>query len=155
MPLYTAVFLVITLSSIGLPLTNGFVGEFLILNGSFVSGFSWGRIAAGVATLGVLLSAAYMLWMFKRVFWGAANSDEHSGTAHLHGDLNAREVAVMVPLLVLVFWMGLHPQTFLAASQGPVEQVLREAKAPAPRPGLSPGLGLPSEPEQPHAEVHR
>jgi NADH-quinone oxidoreductase subunit M len=155
MPLYTAIFLVVTLSSIGLPLTNGFVGEFLILNGSFVSGLPWGRLAAGIATLGVLLSAAYMLWMFKRVFWGPANTDEHSGTAHLHLDLNAREVAVMVPIIVLIFWMGLHPQTFLGHSQGSVEQLLKDAKAPAQR-SMTLGEIHPNQgPEALPSEVHR
>ena len=133
MPVFTAFFLFITLSSIGLPLTNGFVGEFLILNGTFVSGFAWGHAIAIIATLGVVLGAVYMLWMVKRVFWGPVNADEDSGTAHLHDDLNGREIAVLVPIVVLIFWMGLHPQTFLTHSQVPVEQLLKEAKAPAPR----------------------
>jgi len=133
MPIFTAFFLVVTLSSLGLPLTNGFLGEFLILNGTFVSGFPWGRALAVVATLGVLLSAVYLLWMFKRVFWGPANPDDDSGTAHLHEDMNAREIAVMLPIVVLIFWMGLHPQTFLGHSQAPVEQLLKDARAPEPR----------------------
>ena len=57
-----------------------------------------------------------MLWMVKRVFWGAANTDEDSGTARLSRDLNGREIAVLVPIVVLIFWMGLQPRTFLAAS---------------------------------------
>jgi NADH-quinone oxidoreductase subunit M len=133
MPIFTTFFLIITLSSIGLPLTNGFVGEFLILNGTFIAGFAWGRAIAIFATLGVVLGAVYMLWMVKRVFWGPPNPDEDSGTAHLHDDLGTREIAVLVPIVVLIFWMGLHPQTFLAHSQAPVELLLREAKAPAPR----------------------
>ena len=133
MPVFTTFFMIITLSSIGLPLTNGFVGEFLILNGTFVAGFGWGRALAIVATLGVVLGAVYLLWMVKRVFWGPANTDEDSGTAHLHDDLNAREVTVLVPIVVMIFWMGLHPQTFLAHSQQPVERLLQEAQAPAPR----------------------
>lgn len=133
MPVFTTFFLIITLSSIGLPLTNGFAGEFLILNGAFTAGFGWGRPLAILATLGVLLGAVYMLWMVKRVFWGAVNPDEDSGTAHLHQDLNGREIAVLVPIVVLVFWMGLRPRTFLAASQEPVARLLQEAKAPAPR----------------------
>jgi len=133
MPVFTAFFLIVTLSSIGLPLTNGFAGEFLILNGTFVSGFGWGRAIACVATLGVLLSAAYMLWMVKRVFWGPVNEDPESGTAHLHMDLSPREIAVMVPLVVLIFWMGIHPQTFLGQSEGQVGRGLIQAQAPAPR----------------------
>jgi NADH-quinone oxidoreductase subunit M len=132
MPIFTAFFMVITLSSIGLPLTNGFIGEFLILNGTWVSGFAWGRAAAGLATLGVLLGAVYMLWMVKRVFWGPANPDEHSGTQHLHSDLNGREIAVMVPLVVLVFWVGLYSRTFMAASEAPIARLMQEAGAPRP-----------------------
>ncbi len=121
------------MGSLGLPGLNGFVGEFLILNGTYIAGFAWGRPIAVLATLGVVLSAVYMLWMVKRVFWGPVNADEDSGTAHLHEDLNAREIAVLVPIVVMIFWMGLHPQTFLESSQAPVEQLLKEAQAPPPR----------------------
>jgi NADH-quinone oxidoreductase subunit M len=133
MPIFTFFFLVITLSSIGLPLTNGFVGEFLILNGAFTSGFSWGRAASVAAASGVLLGAVYMLWMVKRAFWGPENTDAESGTAHLHNDLNLREIAVMAPLAALVFWMGLQPATFTKASEPYVIKMLDEAKAPPPR----------------------
>ena len=133
MPVFTGFFLVVTLSSIGLPLTNGFVGEFWILNGAFLSGFTWGRLYACLATSGVLLGAVYMLWMFKRVFWGPENKEEGSGTHHLHHDLNAREVAVLMPLVVLILWMGIRPRTFVAVSEAPVVALLKDAKAPAPR----------------------
>ncbi len=133
MPIFTTFFFIVTLSSIGLPLTNGFVGEFWILNGTFLSGFSWGRLYASLATSGVVLGAVYMLWMFKRVFWGPENPDEDSGTHHLHDDLNPREIAVMLPIVVLIFWMGIHPKTFVAVSEAPVTALLRDAKAPAPR----------------------
>jgi NADH-quinone oxidoreductase subunit M len=137
MPVFTAFFLIVTLSSIGLPLTNGFAGEFLILNGTYLSGFAWGRSLACVATLGVLLSAVYMLWMVKRVFWGPANEGEDSGTAHLHDDLNAREIAVMLPIVVLIFWMGVHPQTFLGQSEAQVGQMLAQLRAPQARAALA------------------
>jgi NADH-quinone oxidoreductase subunit M len=132
MPIFTFFFIVITLSSIGLPLTNGFVGEFLILNGTFVSGFPWGRTVAVIATSGVLLGAVYMLWMVKKVFWGPENREPESGTAHLTGDLNIREIAVMAPLAVLVFWMGLHHSTFTDVSETKVMQLLENAQAPPP-----------------------
>jgi NADH-quinone oxidoreductase subunit M len=134
MPIFTTFFMIVTLSSIGLPLTNGFVGEFWILNGTFLSGFTWGRLYAVLATSGVLLGAVYMLWMFMRVFWGPENKDEDSGTHHLHSDLNAREIAVMLPIVVLIVWMGVHPRTFVGASEAPVAALLQEIKAPAPRP---------------------
>jgi NADH-quinone oxidoreductase subunit M len=109
------------------------VGEFWILNGTFLSGFGWGRSFAVLATAGILLGAVYMLWMFKRVFWGPENTDEDSGTHHLSTDLNAREVAVMLPLVILIFWMGLHPRTFVAVSEAPVTAMLKDLNAPAPR----------------------
>ncbi|MDE3246739.1 MAG: NADH-quinone oxidoreductase subunit M [Acidobacteriota bacterium] len=133
MPVFTTFFFIVTLSSIGLPLTNGFVGEFLILNGTYISGFPWGRAFAVVATLGVLLGAVYMLWMFKKVFWGPENPDEESGTQHLHLDLSVREIAVMVPIVLLIFWMGLHPRSFIAISEQPMANLLREVKAPDPK----------------------
>jgi NADH-quinone oxidoreductase subunit M len=133
MPVFTTFFFIVTLSSIGLPLTNGFVGEFWILNGTFLSGFTWGRLYACLATSGVLLGAVYMLWMFKRVFWGPENKDEDSGTHHLHSDLNLREIGVMLPLVGLILWMGIRPRTFVAVSEAPVAALLQDAKAPAPR----------------------
>lgn len=150
MPIFTFFFLIVTLSSIGLPLTNGFVGEFFILNGTYLSGFTWGRPLAIIATLGVLLGAVYMLWMVKRVFWGPENIEEGSGTTHIHSDLNFREIAVMVPIVVLIFWMGLHHQTFTTHSEASVERLLTEAKAPVQRPAP-----MALAPERTHAqEVH-
>jgi NADH-quinone oxidoreductase subunit M len=170
MPVFTTFFFIVTLSSIGLPLTNGFVGEFWILNGTFLSGFSWGRLYASLATSGVVLGAVYMLWMFKRVFWGPENKDEDSGTHHLHSDLNAREIAVMLPIVVLIFWMGVHPKTFVAVSEAPVVALLQDAKAPAirtfvlkpavheasPAEGTAHAPGAHEEPAEPAAHgVHR
>jgi NADH-quinone oxidoreductase subunit M len=153
MPIFTFFFVVVTLSSIGLPLTNGFVGEFLILNGTFVSDFAWGRIAAVIATSGVLLGAVYMLWMVKRVFWGPENAKPDSGTAHLNDDLNIREIAVMTPLVILIFWMGLHHETFSGSSEACMKQLIDSARvssttteitAPAITPvgQVAPRLGL-------------
>jgi len=134
MPIFTFFFLVVTLSSIGLPLTSGFIGEFLILAGTYTSGFGWGRPLAILATLGVLLGAVYLLWMVKRVFWGPENLTEDSGTAHLHSDLNTREIVVMASIVVLIFWMGLHHRTFTAHSEASVTRLLLDATAPASRP---------------------
>ena len=140
MPVLTTFFVVLTLGSIGLPLTSGFAGEFLVLNGTWTSGLAFGRLAAGLASLGVVLSAVYLLWMVKKVFFGPENPDPAGGTAALAQDLDAREVAVLLPLVALVFWMGLHPQHFLRASEGPVRRMLAEAGAPAPRVQASPVL---------------
>jgi NADH-quinone oxidoreductase subunit M len=154
MPIFTTFFMIVTLSSIGLPLTNGFVGEFWILNGAWISGFGWGRLYAGLASLGVLLGAVYMLWMVKRVFWGPVNPDEDSGTAHLHTDLAPHEIAVMVPIVALILWMGLRPRTFVAISEAPVAKLLAEAKAPPPR-GAAPRLAAPAHGTAVAVEAHR
>jgi NADH-quinone oxidoreductase subunit M len=74
-----------------------------------------------------------MLWMVKRVFWGPVNEAEGSGTSHLHDDLNSREIAVLVPIVVLIIWMGVHPQTFLSQPEGTLTRALVQAQAPAPR----------------------
>jgi NADH-quinone oxidoreductase subunit M len=105
MPMYAALFLVVTLSSIGLPGTNGFVGEFLILIGAFHT-HPW---AAGIGTLGVVLGAVYMLTMYKEVFFGQVT---HAVNRQL-ADLSTREVLVLVPIVVLIFWIGLFPKPFL------------------------------------------
>ena len=105
MPVYAALFLVVTLSSIGLPGTNGFVGEFLILIGAFHT-HPW---AAGIGTLGVVLGAVYMLTMYKDVFFGQVTN---AVNRQLH-DLSAREVSVLVPIIALIFLIGLFPKPFL------------------------------------------
>ena len=131
MPLLTGFWILAVLASIGFPSTNGFVGEFLILTGTFTSGLPWGRVAACLATGGVLLSAAYLLWLTKRVFWGAENADPDCGTAKLTADLNLRELTVLIPLAAIILWMGVHPRTFLASSERPVAQLLSDAQAPS------------------------
>ncbi|HEX4924088.1 MAG TPA: proton-conducting transporter membrane subunit, partial [Bdellovibrionales bacterium] len=118
MPIYTIFFFIVTLSSIAVPGTNGFIGEFLILMGAFIAK----PVYAFVAVLGVILGAAYMLWMFKRVFFGPQGplvSDTH----HPLTDMNAREVTVLVPLVVMIFWMGISPQDFLLKSKASVDHL--------------------------------
>ena len=116
MPVFSVIFLVVTLSSIGLPGTNGFVGEFLVLLGAFTKRFSW----AAAAATGVILSACYMLWMFQRVVFGPITHEENRGLA----DLTLRERLVFAPLLVLIFWMGVAPQPFLDRMQPALDQTL-------------------------------
>jgi NADH-quinone oxidoreductase subunit M len=114
MPWYTLFFLIITMSSIGLPGTNGFVGEFMILAGSFFSrtpigfGTSW-FIMTLLAATGVIFAAVYMLHAVLRMFWGKVVHPENESLS----DLNRREVWSLVPLIVLVFWIGLYPKFFL------------------------------------------
>jgi NADH-quinone oxidoreductase subunit M len=115
MPVFASFFMIITLSSIGLPGLNGFVGEFLILLGSFKSA-PLGSIAFSVvASTGVILAAVYMLWMFQRVMFGPVRD---GGLYHGHHlkDLSVREVAALVPIVILIVWIGLYPSTFLSMS---------------------------------------
>ncbi|MBX5483512.1 MAG: NADH-quinone oxidoreductase subunit M [Myxococcaceae bacterium] len=108
MPVFAAFFLIITFSSIAVPGTNGFVGEFLVLLGTFKSDFL--KYGFGVfAATAVILGAAYMLWMVQRVFFGEPSHRE----AHHLSDLNAREIVTALPFVVLVLVMGLMPQPFL------------------------------------------
>ncbi len=118
-PIFTIFFLIVTMSSIAVPMTNGFVGEFLILLGTFEAN----KIVAAFAVLGVILGASYMLWMVKKIFFG-----KPSGVVtkpHDKGlDLCPREIAILVPLIILIFWMGLYPNTFLKYSQASISQLV-------------------------------
>ena len=104
-PWLSTAFLITTLASIGLPLLNNFVGEFLVLQGTAMVNYQW----TIYASLGVILSACYMLWMYQRVFYGEASHEVQSHVA----DLNAREWAVIVPLIAMMVWMGVYSQSFL------------------------------------------
>jgi NADH-quinone oxidoreductase subunit M len=116
MPLYATIFLIITMSSIGLPTLNGFVGEFTILVGAFQRVWWWGLLAA----IGIVLGAAYMLWMFQRVFFGPLTNPENKGLK----DLTGREVLYLAPLVVLCFWIGLYPKPFFRVLEKPVNYVV-------------------------------
>ena len=117
-PLFAAVFMIVTLSSIGLPGTNGFVGEFLILLGAFKTT----RLLTVFAASGVILAAVYMLWMYQRVMFGKITNEENR---HMT-DLNAREVAYLLPILVMIFWIGVYPQTFLRKMDASVSAVVTQ-----------------------------
>jgi NADH-quinone oxidoreductase subunit M len=127
MPVFAAVLLVVSLSSIGLPGLNGFVGEFLVLLGAFQAI----PIFAVIGTLGVILAAVYMLWMYQRVMFGAVT---HEANMHLK-DLNPREIGICVPVLLLIVWIGVYPQPFLQrmeeSTRAVVEGVVSVATARA------------------------
>jgi NADH-quinone oxidoreductase subunit M len=119
LPIFAIIFLIVTMSSIAVPMTNGFIGEFLILLGTFEAD----KVVGIAAVTGVVLGAAYMLWMVKRVFFGPAGElvkDEH----HPLHDLSLREIVVMAPLVVLIFWMGLFPNHFLDFSKVSVDHLV-------------------------------
>ncbi len=126
MPVFAAIFMVATLSSIGLPGTNGFIGEFLILLGAYRA-HPW---AGGLGTLGVVLGAVYMLTMYKDVFFGPVKNAVNQQLK----DLSAREIIAIAPVIVLIFWIGLFPKPFLDRIE-PTTQLLlgRLAKAGATR----------------------
>src|SRR3984957_19053413 len=118
MPRYALVFMVFTLASVGLPGTSGFVGEFLSLQGAYLVN-SW---LAFVAATGVILGAAYMLWLYRRLFYGPLEKAD----VRAMPDLNAREYAMFVPLIALTFWLGVHPATFRDMFAPTVEKAIAD-----------------------------
>ena len=108
-PIFSTIFMIVTLSSIGLPGLNGFVGEFLILVGSFNSSFIPSKWFTIFATSGVILSAVYMLWMFQRVVFGKITSETNSKL----NDLSKREISLLIPIIIFIVWIGIYPSTFL------------------------------------------
>ena len=126
MPVYCAIFVIVTMSSVGLPGTNGFVGEFMILAGAFMSQHlgATGPILAVVAATGVILAAVYMLHAVLRMFWGPT-SPENQGLP----DLTHREGLALAPLVLLIFWIGLYPQPFLSRMEAPLRGLAADYSA--------------------------
>jgi len=116
MPVLATVFLVMTMSSIGLPALNGFIGEILILQGLYVVHKTWAAIAAS----GIVLGAAYMLWLYQRTMFGKIDNPANAAMK----DLNAREIATFVPLVALAVWIGLYPEPVLRRLQSSVGRVV-------------------------------
>jgi len=116
MPAYAFVFMVFTMASVGLPGTSGFIGEFLVLVGTFQVN-TW---VAALATTGVVLGAAYMLYLYRRVIFGKLVKED----LKLLPDLSLREVAVFAPLIILVFWMGIYPSSFTDVMQVSVDNLI-------------------------------
>jgi len=119
-PKLAIVFLITTLASIGLPTLNNFIGEYLVLQGAAQSNFTWVIFAA----LGVILSACYMLWLYQRAFYGKASE---SVTHHMT-DLGGREWAAILPLLILMVWMGTFTQTFLPSISAQNARILEQTQ---------------------------
>lgn len=117
MPIFAAVFAVTMFSSIGLPGLNGFVGEFLILVGAFQSN----KVYAGVALLGVILGAAYMLWLFQRMMFGTLDKPENRNLS----DMNRRELAYMAPLILFMVWIGIYPKPFIRIMEPAVMNIVQ------------------------------
>jgi NADH-quinone oxidoreductase subunit M len=119
MPVFSTFFMIVSLSSIGLPGLNGFVGEFLILIGSFQSPFlsQWFTI---FAASGVIFAAIYLLWMYQRVIFGNITNPLNQNLL----DLSKREIAVLVPVLIFIVWIGVYPNTFLKQSASTTKQIV-------------------------------
>jgi NADH-quinone oxidoreductase subunit M len=120
-PVFSALFLIVTFASIGLPGLNGFIGEFLILLGAFSVRPGWTAAAAS----GVILGAVYMLWMFRRVFFGPLAIPENQKLA----DLNRRELLILAPIVALIVMMGVYPQPFLSRMKPSVDLTLQRILA--------------------------
>ncbi len=127
MPVYAIITLIMFLSSMGLPLLNGFVGEFTILQGTFMENWKW----AAWAVPGVILAAAYLLWLYQRVFFGTVTNPKNE---KLH-DLTPRELLTFAPLVILALWIGLYPKPLFEILEQPVNQLVYNI-----RPGDYPNL---------------
>ncbi|HCG73644.1 MAG TPA: Fe-S-binding domain-containing protein, partial [Nitrospina sp.] len=117
MPVYAICFMIAALSSIGLPGMNGFVGEFLVLLGTFQG---IGFLYAACATSGVILAACYILWMFQRVMFLELSNPKNMNLK----DINVRELITIVPLLILIFWIGLYPKPFMKTFDASVSHLV-------------------------------
>ena len=117
MPKYALVFMVFTMASVGLPATSGFVGEFLVLLGAFYYN-TW---LAVFATTGVILGAAYMLYVYRRIIFGKLEKENLMSIS----DLSYREIIIFVPLVLLVFWMGVYPAPFLDVMSVSVDNLIK------------------------------
>ena len=119
MPVFTMVFLIAALSSMGMPPLNGFIGEFTILQGAYQMSFNWAFWCA----VGIALGAAYLLWLFQRTMLGTISAKNEKLI-----DLSWREIAVFTPLIAWAFWIGLRPSTFLDVIDRPVAQIVERVR---------------------------
>ena len=131
MPIYAAIFLIVMLSSVGLPGLNGFVGEFLALMGAFEAAFAGmfglNLVYAVLAGAGVILGAVYLLWMFQKMFYGPVTNPENTRLK----DIKRWEIALCLPLLLMIFWGGLFPNTFLEPMEASLGAARQMALNPA------------------------
>jgi len=122
-PGFSALLLIVCLSSLGLPGLNGFVGEFLILVGTF----SVNKWLAAAATTGIIFAAVYLLWMYQRVAFGEIRHEANRRLA----DLTPREWAVLVPVVVLIVWIGVYPKAFTAKTEASVLALIAQVESKA------------------------
>jgi len=134
MPNYAAIYLIITLSSLGMPLLNGFIGEFTILQGAFIVSKAW----AAWGTLGIVLGAAYLLWLYQRVMFGSVTHDVNKALP----DLNLREYAILLPLVFLAFWIGIYPKPFFNYINSPVDKIVHQVNPTFYQQAAAPGTSV-------------
>jgi NADH-quinone oxidoreductase subunit M len=151
MPLYAMFFMIITMSSIGLPTLNGFIGEFTILIGAFHHEWWWALFAA----TGIVLGAGYMLWMYQRVFFGELSNEKNKDLK----DLNLREQWTLIPLIVLAFWIGLYPKPFFGMMEPTVDRLMTRVEVAMPERAeppeqLAAQAATPTEGSDEHADGH-
>jgi NADH-quinone oxidoreductase subunit M len=146
MPVYATFFMIITLASIGLPLLNGFIGEFSILVGAFLVDWRW----AAAAGVGIVLGAAYMLWLYQRVFFGEVKHEENKTLQ----DLNLREILTLVPIVIGCFWIGLYPKPFFEMTAKSAEKIVAASVAAKQR-AETPRMAIAVQPAAPAVTVSR
>ena len=151
MPNFAIVYLIVSLSSLGMPLLNGFIGEFLIMRGTFeVSGFANGKMFAAWAAAGIVLGAAYLLWLYQRVMFGPVTNPSNAKLP----DLNVREWACLVPLVLAALWIGIYPAPVLQYLSEPARAIVERvnpdyygaqaARAPLPAAASAAGVVPPA-----------
>src|ERR1700726_2673341 len=118
MPNFAAIYMIVSLSSLGLPLLNGFIGEFTILRGTYEVSIKY----TAWASIGIVLGAAYLLWLYQRVMFGAITNPANE---HME-DLNWREYATLVPLIILCFWIGIYPKPLFRVLERPVQLIVEQ-----------------------------
>ncbi|HEU5163420.1 MAG TPA: proton-conducting transporter membrane subunit, partial [Thermoanaerobaculia bacterium] len=150
MPVYATFFLITALSSMGLPALNGFVGEFTILLGAANRNIWWGVAAAS----GIVLGAAYLLWLYQRVFWGPLDNPKNQQLKDM--TLGGREAWTLIPLVALMIWIGVYPKPMFDVLEKPVNYIVQKVdpeyftarKLEYPNPPVMPAMGD----EEAHAE---
>jgi NADH-quinone oxidoreductase subunit M len=118
MPNFAAIYMIVSLSSLGLPLLNGFIGEFTILRGTYEVSIKY----TAWASIGIILGAAYLLWLYQRVMFGPVTNPANE---HMQ-DLNAREYATLIPLVILCFWIGIYPKPLFRVLERPVQLIVEQ-----------------------------
>ncbi len=141
MPRYAFAFMIFTMASVGLPGTSGFIGEFKVMAGAFQAS-TW---LAFQNTTGIILGAAYMLWLYRRVVFGKLEKEDVRAML----DLSPREIAIFVPLILIVLWMGIYPVSFTSITGPAVEQLLANYQTATGTP--APGIIAPAAAEEPAA----